>query len=256
MASTATALADLRFGLRFAAGRYRRYACLENPEDNVRLFRSLADERETDANDLDHAIDGSGLTQSNPTFSDESVGPLLGMGKDAPHSAASAAYRVQRAENTLRGMAAQLGSLSPEGRLSDALILIREHIDRRRDEVRKARQAAHTFDLASKLTAASKTELSTHPMTSLKLANGQEVAVWFGTNRHRDRSGPFLGQRAYTVTYGMCRVFVPDDRTMGALGRGFFGRVLQGNNRVNCSFFFCAGVLPRIASPWICGRDG
>lgn len=222
MTLIAAALADLRFGLRFAARRYRSYARTEDPADNAGLFLSLADDRLDDAADLDRAADGSGLTGDDPTIREETAGPLLGMGEGEPYSAASAAYRVQRAENTLERMAAQLGSLSPDGRLGNALARVREHIRQRRPAVRAARRRAQALESGD----------GSAGMIGIENAEGQQVVVWFGTNRRRNTRGQFPGERADDVTYGRCRVFVPEDRVMGSLGRGLFGRIFQGDNRV------------------------
>jgi len=222
VAVSADALADLRFSLRFAAGRYRDYAAMEDTADNAGLFQTLSNERGSDADDLDRAADGSGLGQGRPTISDDTAGPLLGMAEGQPYSAASAAYRVQRAEKTLERMAAQLGSLSQGGQLGRALYEVRKHIDQRREEVRAARHRAQ--DLTKGTLGAG--------TSGIKQADGQEVVVWFGPNRLRDTRDQFPGERADVVTHGRCRVFVPEDRTRGSLGRGFFGRILKGDNRV------------------------
>lgn len=222
MAVIADALADLRFSLRFAARRYRRYAAMEDTAQNAGLFRSLSDERDIDAEDLDRAADVDGIGQGLPTISDDVAAPLLGMGDGEPSSAASAAYRVQRAENTLERMAAQLASLSQGSQLSRALDGVRKRIEQRREGVRAARRRAQ--DITKGAVSAR--------MVGIKRAEGQEVVVWFGTNRRQVAHDQFLGERADTVTHGRCRVFVPEDRTIGSLGRGFFGRILKGDNRV------------------------
>lgn len=222
MAVTADALADLRFSLKFAARRYRGYAAMEDAADNAGLFHALSDERDIDADDLDRAADRSGLGQGHPTVSDDTAGPLLGMGEGEPYSAASAAYRVQRAENTLERMAAQLGSLSQDGQLGRALDRVRNHINQRRVGVQAARRRAQ--DLRKSAVGAG--------TIGIERTEGQEVVVWFGTNRRRDARNQFPGERADIVTHGRCRVFVPDDRTIGSLGRGFIGRIIKGDNRV------------------------
>ncbi len=223
MALTAAAVADLRFSLRFVVNRYRRYARMEDAADNSGLYMTLADERQDDADLLDRAADGSGLVAGDPTIGEDTAGPLLGMGVGDPYSPASAAYRVQRAENTLERMAAQLRSLAPNGRLRDALTSVRDHIDRRRDGVRAARSRAQMLDRGGDGFAR---------MTGSAPADLQEVEVWFGTNRQRNARGQFPGERSDDVTYGRCRVFVPEDRAMGSLGRGLFGRLTKGDNRV------------------------
>ena len=219
----ARALADLRFGLRFAAGRYHSYALMEDPADNSGLFLSLSDERKGDADDLDRVADRNGLSQIGPMFNAHTAGPLLGMGEGPPPSAASAVFRVQRAENTLERMAAQLGSLSSNGRLVGALQRVRTHIDRSRNSLRVARRRAQSLE---------RSEAGTASILEYKLADGQQVVVWFGTNRRRDFRGRFQSERADTVTYGRCDVFVPEDRNIGSLGRNIFGRLFKGDNRV------------------------
>lgn len=225
MALTVAALADLSFGLKFASDLYRRYAKMDDPADNASFFELLADERQEDASNLDRAASGSELPQGDPTISNETAGPMLGMGNSEPHSAASAAYRVQRAENTLGRMARQLQSLSTDGRLRNALGRVRDHIEERRHEVGAARQRARAAEHGGRRVAFS-------PIMDAGPAEGRKVVVWFGTNRLRDRRGQFPGERASNVTYGRCHVSVPLDRTAGSLGRGLIGRIVKGDNRV------------------------
>src|SRR3954468_24979123 len=101
MAVTAVALADLRFGLRFASGRYRSFARDNDPADNAGLFIQLARERSNDANEIEEAAASTGILDADPTINDENANSLLGLGRGEPLSPASAAFRVQRAENTL-----------------------------------------------------------------------------------------------------------------------------------------------------------
>jgi esterase/lipase superfamily enzyme len=76
-------------------------------------------------------------------------------------------------------------------------------------------------------------DLKTYTGTTVDIESteGQQVVVWFGTNRRRD-GGRFLGERSVDVSFGRCRLFVPEDRVMGSLGRGLFGRIFCGDNRV------------------------
>jgi esterase/lipase superfamily enzyme len=223
MAVTAVALADLRFGLRFASGRYRSFARDNDPADNAGLFIQLARERSNDANEIEEAAASTGILDADPTINDENANSLLGLGRGEPLSPASAAFRVQRAENTLGRMAAQLGSLADPGGVRNALDRVRGHIDRRRDAVREARRRAqgltHFADGASRLAEDAPAE-------------GQEIVVWFGTNRRKDSRDRFVGERADDVSYGRCHVFVPKDRGSGSLGRGLIGRLIWGDNRV------------------------
>jgi hypothetical protein len=155
MAVTAIALADLRFGLRFASRRYRSFARDNDPADNAGLFLELARERSNDAKEIDEAAASASLVNADPTINDDNADSLLGLGGGDPSSPASVAFRVQRAENTLGRMAAQLGSLADPGRLRAALDRVHRHIDRRRDAVRKARRRAqglaHLADGAARL---------------------------------------------------------------------------------------------------------
>ena len=223
MALTASAVADLRFCLRFVAHRYRSYATKEDAADNAGLYVMLADERQGDADLLGRVADGSGVAADNPVINDGTAGPLLGMGVGDPNTPVSVAYRVQRAENTLARMAAQLRSLTPTGRLRDALTSIRDHIHHRRDGVRAARYRAQRLDQDGESFAR---------CAGSARADLQEVEVWFGTNRQRNARSRFPGERSDNISYGRCRVFVPEDRAMGSLGRGLFGRIIKGDNRV------------------------
>jgi esterase/lipase superfamily enzyme len=223
MAISAAAVADLKFGLRFAASRYRAYANIDSPADNTGLFLSIAKERQEDADALDRAALQDGLSQGIPTITDETAGTLLGMGEGDPYSAAAAAYRVQRAENTIGRMAGQLFSLSQDGVLRQALHVVRQHVDHSRQAVQAARQRARAVE--------SDRDGGVARMMGAASTKGQQVEVWFGTNRRRV-GGQFVGERTENVTYGKCSVFVPEDRAIGSLGRGLLGRILNGDNRV------------------------
>lgn len=120
-------------------------------------------------------------------------------------------------------MAAQLRSLAPHGTLRRALGKVRDRIDDRREAIREARRQAQAYEL----------KIKPAPRAALpKEADGHHVTVWFATNRQRDGNGKFLGERSDDVTYGKSCVFVPQDREVGSLGRGLFGRILRGDNRV------------------------
>lgn len=223
MAVTADALADLRFGLHFAAERFRSYAEHVDLPHNAELFHSLAVEREYDAANLDRVSAESDLHDGIPNLDAGNAGIALGMGAGEPPSASSAAYRVQRAENTLGRMAAQLRSLASQDALRSALGSVRDRISKRSDDVRQARRRAQRVEGGGRHFAASR---------SSRDAGGHQVKVWFATNRQRGEKGDFPGVRSHRVTYGNCQVFVPEDRRAGSLGRGLFGRILHGDNRV------------------------
>lgn len=223
MAVIADALADLRFGLRYAATRFRRYAEHADLPDNAGLFRALAFEREDDAGNLDRVAEEAGLDDGRPTIDEDNAGIILGMGAKEPMSATSAAFRVQRAENTLARMAAQLRSLTTRSPLHTALGRVRDRIDERRGAVREARHQAQAVE--------GQASFAPHALKAEDVS-GQHVIVWFATNRQSNYRGGFLGERSNAVTYGRCQVFVPEDREVGTLGRGLFGRILHGDNRV------------------------
>lgn len=222
MAVTAVALADLCFSLRFAAARYRIYADTQDPAQMSPLLILLADERDNDADDVNKAASESGVSPENPIINHETAGPLLGMGEGRPNSAASVIFRVQRAESTLARMAAQLASLSPKGTLRDALLGVRAHIEEHREDVRAARRRAQALASVGVITR----------MIGKEPTEGQDVVIWFGTNRSRALQGHFAGERAESVTHGRCRVFVPSDRELGSLGRNILGRIIKGDDRV------------------------
>ena len=223
MAVTADALADLRFLLRFAAERFQSYAEYVDLSHNAELFHLLAFERQEDAADLDRIAAETGLNDGTPMMAAGNAGLALGMGMREPPSASSAAFRVQRAENTLGRMAAQLRSLASQNALRSALGRVRDRISERSDEVRQARRRAQRFEGGGRHGAASK------PPSG---SDGHQVKVWFATNRQRGEKGDFPGVRSNCVTYGHCYIFVPKDRRAGSLGRGLFGRLLHGDNRV------------------------
>ncbi len=256
MSSTAAALSDLLFSLKFAAERYAVYAERVDKADNAVLYRQLADERLENAAALDQEVSHSGLVQAAPTIGATTAGPLLGMGIGEPTSDTSAAYRVQRAENTLDRMAAQLHSLLWDGPLRDVIRDVRARIDWRRDDVRAARKRARLLEL-NQLPDAAANELKNMS------TDGQQVTVWFGTSRRLHSNGEFLGERADRVSYGRCEVFVPEDRGRGSLGRGIIGRFFKGDNRVKLrerrlldETFFWTELAKEVTSLNPSDRDG
>jgi esterase/lipase superfamily enzyme len=223
MTVTAPALADLGFVLRFAARRYRLFSQFNDSTDNAGLFLTLSHERSNDADEIEKAAASTGLVSTDPTINSDTASSLLGLGGSGPASAASVAYRVQRAENKLGRMAAQLSSLADPGRLRIVLDSVRNRIDSRRGAIREARERARQFvGVAEGIPRFAQKES----------VDGRQVVVWFATNRRRDDRGRFVGERADQVSYGRCTVFVPKDRKMGSLGGGFFGRLISGDDRV------------------------
>ena len=232
MSVTANALADLRFGLRFAAERFGSYAEYADFSDSSELFRALASERNRDARDLDRIAEQTGLEDGMPTLDIDNVGRALGMGRGDPHSATSAAFRVQRAENTLGLMTAQLRSLTSLGELRTALGRVRDHIDKRRADVQTARRNAKAQEEQADFVFQEELRENRVAMHLAEDKSGRQVTVWFATNRQRDDRGRFSGERSKEVTYGQCQVYVPENREVGSLGRGLIGRILHGDNRV------------------------
>ncbi|HEY0214427.1 MAG TPA: alpha/beta hydrolase [Paenirhodobacter sp.] len=257
MSMTSPALADLRFSLNFAAKRYLVYSERVDKSDNADLYRQLAAERFEDAARLYQEADQNGLARDVPTIDEKTAGPLLGMGRGEPTSDASAAYRVQRAENTLDRMAAQLHSLLRYEPLRDVIHDVRTSIDRRRGEVRAARKRAHLLEW-KQIPYASANRL--HIIST----DGHHVTVWFCTNRRLHTGGRFLGERADHLSYGRCEVFVPEDRAAGSLGRrGLFGRMFKGDDRVKLKGttlldepLFWRELTNEVASLDISERDG
>ena len=59
---------------------------------------------------------------------------------------------------------------------------------------------------------------------------GWHYPVYFGTNRRRTANG-FSAERATSVTYGRCDVFIPKDHRFGESGTPWYKRWLQGRFR-------------------------
>ncbi len=223
MAVLAGALADLSFGLRHAADRYEEFSHAEHPAQNADLFHELARERANDADELDAMTLSAGLTEIKPTLDAYAANQVLGLGNSHPWSASGTAYRVLRAENALGRMAGHLASLSDELSIGRTLGRLRHHIDSRRPAVQNARRRAQRNE-ASHFVAAN--------TTPKKLSDGQELVVWYATNRSYSRPGSFLPERSNHVSFGRCHVFVPNNRVMGTLGSGLVSRLIKGDDRI------------------------
>jgi esterase/lipase superfamily enzyme len=224
MDTTAVALADLEVALGAASDSYRAYAEYIDFEDGRSLLRDLADERLEDRQAIASAVLDSDLEVVEPQLDPESASVELRLGLEAPPSLASMAYRVQRAENTLGLMLAQLLTLSPYAAINAALRAAVDHIENRRDDVRLLRRQARS----------AATEFAPHagalPATPEERP-GEEVTVWFASNRELNGRN-FMGRRGTRVLYGRCFVFVPRDRPVGALE---WPRGLLGHHRVSLS---------------------
>ncbi|MGX9854571.1 alpha/beta hydrolase [Limimaricola variabilis] len=228
MAVTARALADLRFGLRFAADRYLQFSQADDLSKNGQLFLSLANERLHDADALDEAAVNEGYDNADPTIKPDPSGRLLGLYYRKNSSSISIAYSVQRAENTLKRMAAQLESFADPGHVQMALRLVRDRIEQRREAVREARRRAQQVEGTGG--GVSRTAYGGS-------VEGQEVIVWYGTNRGKDGSGQFAALHSPSISYGRCSVFVPSDRKVGSLGDGIFNRIFLPRSRIEFTDF-------------------
>jgi esterase/lipase superfamily enzyme len=227
MSAIAAAIEDLRFGLDFAAQRYRGFAEHIDQGDAARLLRTLADERSGDADALEDAAREAELPAMPATIDPRSAAELLHLGTDEPIDAASTMYRVQRAENELGRMSDQLASLTDAPAVQETLAGIGRRIDHRKGDVREMRRhvrrgygqvVSGDYGAAFALKPAS--------------VDGRTVDIWFATNRDGGVVGGFTGSRAETISYGRCSVFVPSNRRVGSLGSGFVGRMLRGDDRI------------------------
>lgn len=225
MSATSTAVEDLKFGLSFAAQQYRHFAERIDYSNAARLVRALADERSSDSDALAYAARQSHLSLAQPTLDQRSAAQLLGMGTGEPDDAASAMYRVQRAENELGRMADQMASLVEAPILKETLTDIGHRIEHRKNEVREMRKHVRRDYGATGA-------IGTPDALGNSNVNGQTVDVWFGTNRIGDAARGFSGARAEVTSYGICSVFVPSNRRVGSLGSGLVGRILHGDDRI------------------------
>jgi len=135
------------------------------------------------------------------------------------------AFRVQRSENTLNNVAAHLYTLVEQSALREAIGTIRDHIGKRRRDVTELRRM-------TTIRAGQPSEVRGLARSGEPETEGQEVVVWFGTNRAHDARGKFVGRRGDQVQYGRCKVYVPSNRNMGSLGSGWFKRIFRGDDRI------------------------
>ena len=234
MDKTAGAVADIRISLEVAASAYAAFAEREDVGDASRLLEELSFNRRSDASQLARAALSHGLEPVEPTLDTQAAAEFIGIGRSAPPSGSSAGYRVQRAENTLSTIVTQLLTSTPYTAVQNALGSIRENIAGRRRDVRAMRQQIHSYASLSRFhvgTDDSGYELASSPTEKIGVP-GEEVEIWFGTNRERNTSGKFTSARGRAIQYGRCRVFIPQDRKLGGLGSGFLGRLLNGDDRV------------------------
>ncbi|MGI4748212.1 MAG: alpha/beta hydrolase [Janthinobacterium lividum] len=269
MAITAEVLADSDFGLPdfyfsllHAAQRYMDFTRRESPSENAYLFHSLAQERAEDAYAVADVIQSTGVNNTEPMLNAYIANQVLGLGNSEPWSPASAAYRVLRAENTLGRMAIRLVSFSNQRAIDSTLIRIHQRVEWRREAVRESRKRAWSVEPEyGTVQGAAQRIGPDHDMDENAVAassilepyayvvagsvpelpkvshgpkvNGRDVLIWYGTNRAFVKPGCFIAGRSDVISFGRCRVFVPKDRVMGSLGRGFFGRFFRGDNRVS-----------------------
>ena len=219
---TAVALADLRLSLKVASSAYVRFT--EHPEIRADrdLLRELSVERGRDADSIDRATVSADLELADPMLDERSAAKMLGLSRSNPTSPATIAFQVQRSENRLASVASQLGTVTEHPALRTVLGMVHQHIEDRREDVRAMRRAAR-FERPDALRTFS---------ASMPQIEGNELMVWFGTNRALDGKGKFIGARGDEVRYGQCKVFVPTDREIGSLGSGWLRRLIRGDDRV------------------------
>ena len=252
MSVTAAALADFRFALGFAAETYRIFTEVIDDVEGAEFVVQLANERHSDATVIDEVTSAAEITLGQPTIVSAEVGQLLGLGARPPVDAASAAFRIQRSENSLGRMASLLASLEIHPAIVSALEGISERIDAQKETVRWLRR------ISSVSLGAREYFQSRKPETE-----GLEVKIWFGTNRAIEASGSFGAKRSAVTSYGSCRVFVPRNREIGSLGGRRLRTLFRRNDKVtliNLSTLsesdFWAGVAAESAALEIGNRHG
>ena len=224
MSSASEAIEDLRFGLDIAAERYRSFSEQIDYEGAARLVDALADERDFDAQALTDAAHQAELPMADPTLDRRTAAKLLWLGTGEVDDAASAMFRVQRAENQLGHMAAQLASLI------ETPVVHQNPGDHRQIRIgsRKAEISEMRRRVRRRFGAAGAGRALTH---ALPLPDRPWM---FGSARTRvgDAARGFGPARADVVSYGRCNVFVPDGRRVGSLGSGIIGRIMHGEDRI------------------------
>jgi len=220
----AAAVADLRVSLKVASATYARFSESGDIGDKRPIFLGLSAERGRDAENLARAATSAELDPIEPTVDERAAGEILGFGNGIPSSLRSIIYRVQRAENRLAKIVSHLRTVTRQSVLRIALSEIGRHIANRRSDIQALRREVAVTE--ARLGSVS----SFAPQ--VEQIQGREFTVWFGTNRARERSGRFIGERGEEIHYGRCKVFVPDNREIGSLGSGWLGRLIWGDDRI------------------------
>ncbi|MDZ4371373.1 MAG: alpha/beta hydrolase [Phenylobacterium sp.] len=238
MDSTAAAVADLEVALETAAQAYTRFAGQQDRGPGQELvtlgseiLAELGSERRRDAEQLRDAVDHAGLERVEPMLDASEATQLLGLGKSEPGSFGGVVYRVRRAEGALLRIVGQLATVTPDGIVRSAIEAVGERIQL---GTKGVRELARLVPLARGISSPDEWRFagSAAKAPSPPEVEGEELEIWFGTNRARGTNGGFVGARGQETSYGVCNVFVPTGRRVGSLGSGWLGRLWRGDDRV------------------------
>lgn len=208
----AEAVTDLGLFFSTAADLYRTYIRGVDLGGSAQVIESLAGERAHDADRLAGAASIGGTKLLTPGTEAAVAREELSFGRLPPSTPAQVMFRVQRAENQLGRLTDHLISVVQSGQVREALGAALERIRARKPQLRKLREDAASHAVADGTLG--------YPRMGAALptpTEGEELVVWFGTNR--ERAGRGWSRRAGNATqFGCCRVFVPKDRRIGSLG--------------------------------------
>ena len=223
MDEISAAVGDLRLSLEVAAAAYRRFADQPSMGEERSFLGALSSERNLDAIQIQRAAMSAEL-DAEPLLGEADAAETMELTRVNPTSPRSIAYRVQRAENILSDMTAQLHTVTEDRALRIALGIVRERIDNRRADVRKMRQTAASLEPLERNVAGG--------FAQIEEAEGYQVTVWFGSNRALNRAGKFIGERGNQVRYGRCKVFIPSNHQIGSTGSIWLKRIFRGDDRI------------------------
>jgi len=239
MDTTAVALADLGVSLAVAANAYKGFAISGEVVDKAAFLRELSAERARNASEIRIAGEKDDLESIDPSQDRPAALELLGLAGSASLSLRQIAFRVQRAENMLGRLTSQLFTATPRKFVREALLLVQKGISDRAEQVRDFRYQARGLEASEPgrdyffagFTPTSPPARGSTPGEQPSTP-GQQVTVWFGTNR-ADIAGRTAADCSDVTTYGNCQVFVPTaNRSVGSLGSGPIGRMIHGDNRI------------------------
>lgn len=212
--TTAVAVADLRIFFATAANLYRSYVRRVDLGEWGQAIQSLSTERAEDAERLGEVTSGETAEASVASADVDGVRRELSFGQDPPDTPAQVMYRVQRAENQLEVLTDHLMSLVDIAPVRAALGAALGRIRARQPQLRVLRQDVARHAVAR----AVEYYTDSGPEESPPDVEGEELTVWFASNR--ERAGRGWSRRAGdAVAFGRCRVFVPNNRPVGSIGR-------------------------------------